>query len=172
MSKRKSLNLTYERLAEVLSYNEVTGVFYWKSKPSKFSPVCIGDIAGSLHKPSGYLRISIDSERYVCHRLAWLFTYKSWPDGDIDHVNGDRSDNRITNLREAEDKNCWNASIRTDNSSGVKGVSYHRGIGKYIARINYKGITFNLGVFETIQEAEIIVRKKREELHKEFANHG
>lgn len=168
----RKTKLTYERLTEVLFYDPKTGIFRWKEKPSKYSPVSEGEEAGYLHKPSGYIRVSIDSERYVCHRLAWLYTYKKWPEGDIDHVNGDRSDNRIENLREALDKNSWNAKIRSDNTSGVKGVSFHKGVGKYVARVNHKGKIYNLGCFNSLEAAVAVVKEKREELHGDFTNHG
>ena len=95
-------------------------------------------------------------------------------DGEIrDHRNGNGLDNRLSNLRPAtkQENNCNNI-IRNDNTSGVKGVCWHKSHKKWQAYINYNGLRYNLGDFEDINEATQVVREKRIELHKEFANHG
>lgn len=170
--KIKFKNLSQERLKELLKYNPTTGIFTWQAKSSKYSPILVGTRADRLHPGSGYYRIQIDGERYAAHRLAWLYTYGYLPDDEIDHINNDRSDNSIDNLRLADGKNNWNTSLRVDSTTGVKGVTFHPCTGKYQARVQFQKVMYRLGLFATVAEAEQVVRKKREELHKEFANHG
>ena len=96
-------------------------------------------------------------------------------DGEIyDHINGNGLDNRIkANLRPSTPtENACNQRIRTDNTSGIKGVSWDEDKNKWRARINHNGKLYHLGYFTNKQEAERVIRVRREELHKEFANHG
>lgn len=95
-------------------------------------------------------------------------------DGEIrDHRNGNGLDNRICNLRPAtQQENCCNQGIQKNNTSGIKGVSWQKSHNKWSVKIKFNGITYHLGYFDDIQEAEIVVRAKREELHGAFANHG
>ena len=92
--------LTAERLREVLAYDPDTGVFTWKARTSPFSRVNVGDVAGNLRR-DGYIEICVDGRKHQSHRLAWLYVYGEWPADQIDHINGIRTDNRIANLREA-----------------------------------------------------------------------
>ena len=87
--------LTAERLRELLNYDPLTGVFSWRVNGRGRSGV--GTVAGG----SNHKRIAIDKKEYFVHRLAWLYVHGCWPTEDIDHINGDPSDNRIANLREA-----------------------------------------------------------------------
>jgi hypothetical protein len=98
----------------------------------------------------GYRTISFCKRSFLVHRLVWLFTYGAWPNGHIDHLNGDRADNRIENLREASDtENMRNQKLRTDSSSGFAGVSYSRERGKWRAYV----LGRHIGYFETFEEA-------------------
>lgn len=110
-----------ERLKELLTYKE--GVFFWNLSRGGAAK---GSVAGSLNS-EGYLLVWIDKINYKCHRLAWLYTYGCWPD-NIDHINGNRSDNRIENIRSVSaHENTKNQKIRSDNTSGFTGVSYYKG---------------------------------------------
>ena len=100
----------------------------------------------------GYVLISIDGTRYPAHRLAWLYIYGQWPNGQIDHINRNPSDNRIVNLREATvAENGHNAGLRIDNTSGFKGVHRHRNLlaRPWQARIKFGSRRISLGYFET-----------------------
>jgi hypothetical protein len=91
--------LTQERLKEVMHFDESTGVLTWANPSSVNSRVRKGDVAGCIDS-EGYRVISIDGKAYKAHRLAWLYVYGKFPSGVLSHVSGDRSDNRVANLRE------------------------------------------------------------------------
>jgi hypothetical protein len=140
--------LNWDRLKELLHYDHDTGVFTWRKDKCS---VKAGSIAGGK-TCNGYITISIDGTAILAHRLAWFYCFKEWPEKGIDHINRDRSDNRLDNLREADQTlNNYNNSIRKDNTSGYKGVYLH-GSG-YRARVVNKGKNYNLGTFETAEEA-------------------
>lgn len=127
-----------ERLHELFDYNHETGVFTWKLSPSRCTSA--GSVAGSLHH-TGYLNISIKRRRYQLHRLAWKYFYGEEPPAELDHINRDRTDNRISNLRPAtKAQNC-------QNTSGL-GVSFHKSSGKWIARIGLEYKNISIGSYD------------------------
>lgn len=131
--------LTIERLKEVLSFDQETGIFRWKVRMRQRA---CSEIAGSVN-PDGYRQICIDQKIHKAHRLAWFYVNGNEPDGMLDHINGDRLDNRISNLRLASaSQNTANSRKRRNNSCGYKGVYLHKLSGLYMARItvNYKSI--------------------------------
>ncbi len=155
-------------LKEFIDYNPDTGVFVWiKKRGSRGIPGNIIDNPTSL----GYRTIAFGRKLYSAHHVAWWFTYGTQAESEIDHINGDRSDNRISNLRLASrEENTRNASVRKDSTTGVKGVSPDGN--SFKARCWADGVRHNLGNFRTIEAAADAVRKFREENHKEFHNHG
>jgi hypothetical protein len=146
-------NLTVARLHEVLEYDKHTGIFKWKVKIAK--RISIGAYAGSKNKSSGYIGIMVDGQSYVASRLAWFYTHGKWPAMYIDHKNGDTGDNRLCNLREAnQSQNMANVHVlRKNNTSGVKGVA-QRENGKWGALIRTHGRARRLGSFDTMEEAK------------------
>lgn len=143
--------LTQERLKEILHYNSDTGVF--TRLVSSTNRVKVGDMAGSLKK-DGYLTITIKTDAYLAHRLAWLYIYGYFPEYGIDHINRNPSDNRIINLREVSQTcNTRNCGNRKHNTSGVKGVGWHKQSKKWRARIDVFKIQKNLGCYANFQEA-------------------
>lgn len=137
-----------EYLRSALDYDRYTGVFRWKTPRPK---IVVGSIAGQL-KHDGYWMIKLDGRMYLAHRLAWLFIYGKWPDEYLDHINMNRSDNRIPNLREATyAQNQHNTKSRKNNTLGFKGVTAHGR--KYRASIRLGGKPTHLGLFATPQEA-------------------
>lgn len=117
-----------------------------------------------------YRTVKIDYVRYKAHRLAFQYVYGREPNGYIDHINGDPSDNRISNLRECDAlENAHNAKRRSDNTSGYKGVSWHKQLRKWTARIMVDKKHINIGVFDTAEKAYAAYCKKALELHGEFA---
>lgn len=131
-----------ERLRQLLHYDAECGTFSW----------CV--IGGRAERATlnGYFRINIDGYRYLAHRIAWAMHYGEEPPPLIDHINGDRSNNCIGNLRRATFvQNRANARVARRNKLGVKGVRRHRG--RYSAEICVSGKRIYLGIFSTIDEA-------------------
>ncbi|HAJ7191205.1 TPA: hypothetical protein HNO18_06525 [Escherichia coli] len=139
-----------ETILNNLSYDPCTGLFRYTKQCGRMKP---GSIAGYKHV-SGYIYIG----QYKAHRLAWFFHYGTWPEKDIDHINGIKSDNRIVNLREANDAlNHRNKKHTSPNRSGFRGVSYHkseRGKPKWRVRItDNEGKRICIGLFDSLDEA-------------------
>lgn len=137
--------ITQERLKELLHYDPETGALTWALPSGR--RVKPGHKAGTKG-PSGYLTIQVDNHAFMLHRLVWFYVTGEWPKGDIDHINGIRSDNRFFNLRDvSHSHNCQNRKIADKvNKSGYLGVSIHRE--KYAAHISVDGKTKYLGVFD------------------------
>jgi hypothetical protein len=161
------MTISQSELKRQFQYNPLTGLFTrLVSNHSKFK---VGEIAGSLMK-DGYIRISINHKHYLAHRLAWLYVYGYMPEY-IDHVNGNRSWNLISNLRECtEQENSVNAKIRKDNSSGYKGVTYHEKTGKWQARCSHDKVRYCLGLYDTPEMASKVREEFAIEKHLEFYN--
>lgn len=141
--------ITQQVLHKLLNYDPETGVFLWRvSRPNGVVP---GHIAG--WSQDGYTKISLMGKNYGAHRLAWLYVYGKWPTHGVDHISGDRSDNRIQNLRDIP--NHLNAANRTransDSHTGVLGVSFR--FGRWIARARLGSVLVHLGVYDSMEEA-------------------
>lgn len=142
--------LTNIRLKETLNYDPETGIFTWKETRRGLR---IGDVAGCIAK-HGYIVIRVDKRLYTAHRLAWLYVYGEWPSKNIDHINRNRSDNRISNLRSAsQSENCQNTSLRSDNKSGHAGVYWCKNSQKWRAYIGVDGKRISLGYFHEKDDA-------------------
>lgn len=165
--------ITQERIRKLFRYSPVVGVFEKivgsgrKGHPKRWV------LAGACNPATGYIYINFDNKKVPAHRMAWLYMYGSLPDGQIDHIDGDRSNNAITNLRVVTPaENSWNCPNRRSNKSGVKGVSWDRAAGMWVARVKAHGqIAFN-AYFKTIDEAKVAIEAEREKAHGEYANHG
>jgi len=162
--------ITAQRVFELLDYNPETGNFIWKIK--RRGRRKIGMLAGCIH-PHGYVRISIDYRLYNAQRLAWLFITGKWPNGLVDHIDGNRSNNRANNLRECNHiQNGANRKIPTSNTSGYKGVSKIKSNGKWGAWIKVSGKSKNLGCnFDTPEQAYEAYKKASEKMHGEFGRY-
>lgn len=157
---------TADEVRALLDYEPSTGVFRWRES----RPGCrAGEIAGTFNA-KGYWLIMLQGKRYYAHRLAWVHAHGRWPDGEIDHINMDQSDNRLINLRDAsKSQNMANTGKRSDNSVGLKGVSYHRGMGKYQANLQVRGRSIYLGYHETADDAHAAYCEAVRRLQGEFA---
>jgi len=119
-SKDNEIKLPYELLVKILDYNKDTGDFIWKI--DRTGGTKAGDVAGFYRKADGYHQIKFDGTSYLSHRLAWLYVYGSWPKEYLDHINQNKRDNRIVNLREATSvENHRNVPMQKNNKSGVVG---------------------------------------------------
>ncbi len=152
--------MTQTELKTKLHYDKNTGVFTWLS--GSFKGRIAGCKCGDL-PDQGYWEIAINKKRYRAHRLAWLYEYGEFPPQLIDHIDKNRTNNSISNLRIADDAlNSKNQSIYKNSTTGFHGVTAY---GKrWRARININGKKIHLGVFDTIEEAAECRRKKELEL--------
>jgi len=152
-------------LMSFLSYNPDTGVFI-RARNSGHAKA--GDIAGSVNKDGGR-RIRINGYEYLAARLAWKIIHGTDPAGEIDHINRDRADDRISNLREASrSQNQMNKIVRKTTMSGVKGVT-RSGVG-WRAVIKHYGNSVHLGTFSTKEQAGNAYKEAAKKYHGEYAN--
>lgn len=156
--------LTAERLRELLHYEPETGIFLWKKVTGR--KAVIGMEPGWIDK-DGYRLVSLDGARYRAHRLAWLYVHGVMPCFDIDHINGQRADNRIANLRDVSRVvNMQNLKkARSDSSSGYLGVERHKASGLWLARIKVGGIRKSLGYHKTPEAAHAAYLDAKRKLH-------
>lgn len=159
--------ITQARLKEVLNYDPLTGIFAWIKKTCR--KVVVGAVAGHV-ADSGYVFIRIFGRLYRAHRLAYLFMTGEFPLVGIDHENTDKGDNRWLNLRPAtKSQNAMNADAPSNNTSGVRGVSWDSRDQKWHAYIAKDGKRINLGYFTKRETAAMRRRRAEEKLFGEFA---
>lgn len=178
--KELSLDESIKYLKECFLYIPDSGLFAWKVRPAHhfkresdqrgFNKVHAGKSAGSISN-NGYMGVGIMGKRMQVHRLAWFMFYGEWPDC-VDHVNGDRTDQRIANLRNVSvrenNRNRAGVKGRPNAANGVYWCSYHQ---KYRARIKVEGRDMHIGYFSTIEEAR--TARKQVEIKNGFhPNHG
>ena len=144
--------LTYEKAREIFDYDAATGELIYKKVPKK-GVLRVGDRLGSPSR-SGYLQCCIDWRKYAVHRVIWLWHYGYLPEHEIDHINRNRTCNYIENLREVSAQcNRRNSSLRGDNTSGIKGVSFNSRTGKWVAQIAVYCRQFYLGYYDDFDDA-------------------
>lgn len=158
-------------IKDSVSYNPETGKFLFKynpHKPTGWNTRFAGKEAFTCVASNGYLMGRVDYTRYIAHRVAWLLHYGEWPNGHIDHINGDMIDNRICNLRDVTiSQNMWNSKIGSNNTSGYKGVCWSKKEGKWVAHIQRFGKMKRLGCFTDKDAAYAAYCKASEEMHGE-----
>lgn len=166
--------LTQARLKEVVIYEPSTGVFTRiGGKDSRW----FGRKAGTVHSPrdggTKYINIRIDGAIYKAHRLVWLYVHGHFPAQMIDHIDGNGLNNRLCNLRECDRiRNMWNRGRSTNNKSGEKNVSFHKGSGTWHVRFRIQGANRFFGSYTSFEEAASVARCLRSGIHGAFANHG
>ena len=154
--------LTQTRLMQVFDYNPETGVFTRKLKQTGIKQ---GSVSGSL-STQGYLVTSVDGKLYSCHRLAWLYVTGNWPDYQIDHINGCRSDNRIANLRDLKKEiNIQNQRRAQKSNKSTQVLGTFKNGKKFAARIAHNGKKLYLGTFTTLEEASAAYLAAKRLLH-------
>jgi hypothetical protein len=162
----------------LLNYCSLSGRFLWRNRPRscfktdaewrRWNVRYSGTLAGTINS-KGYLAIHIGRQRHLAHQLAWAISCGEYPDGDIDHINGDKLDNRIENLRcVTRAENSRNSKSRS-NASGAMGVTKHHN--KWRATIYNDGKQVHLGLFASIDEAKA-ARKDAERKFGYHPNHG
>ena len=173
-------------LARLVSYCPDTGDMTWSTRQKsdyandglwkRFNRIRAGKPACHLDSVSGYMITAVrlgGEEMYIrAHRLAWALTTGHWPTESIDHINGNRSDNRLSNLRQATSaENSRNMKLSCKNSSGVSGVNFCNTRGKWVAKIMNGETRRHLGYFASKEEA-CYARKRAEIVLGYHANHG
>lgn len=173
--------ITQARIREIYDYNPETGVFtFLPRKPESFATPraagifkskCLGKPAGWRHT-LGYVVINADGKPRLAHRMAWIWMKGEVPFAEIDHINGDRADNRFANLRAVPKvDNCRNRSLHKDNTSGVNGVFWEARRGVWRAEIKSENRSIYLGQFKTMEEGKA-ARKAAERVLGYHARHG
>ncbi len=164
--------LTQEELKKQLHYDPNTGIFYRKIRSS--NSVNIGDIAGCVvyRKTNRYITICVLRKDHYAHRLAWLYMTGKFPDNEIDHINGDGSDNRWTNLRDVtRQNNMRNVKVLNNNTSGITGVYWNKQLGCWAVQIKVNMKQISLGTFGNMFDAAC-ARKSAELFYGFHENHG
>lgn len=175
-----------EVLRQLLRYEAETGLFFWlprgqewfagSGRSAEWSSAAwnarhAGAPAFRFVTKYGYLSGHVFKQGLLAHRVAYAHAHGIWPDGQIDHINGNKTDNRIKNLRAVTDaENKKNMAMRKDNTSGIVGVGRHSR-GKWLAQMGVNGRVLYLGVFDKVEDA-ISARRAAEVAHGFHRNHG
>lgn len=142
--------ITQSRIKELFDYDEATGIFIRKCNIGKYKK---DTIAGTKDK-NGYIAITVDGVRTYAHRLVWLYMYGVFPANEIDHINGNKADNRLSNLRDVgrnvQSKNMPKVS---NNGSLCIGVAKRKDCDRWAAKIQVNGKNIYLGIYRTYEEA-------------------
>jgi len=164
--KYKGSDLEASFFLKFISYDPESGNLYWQNPIS--NRVRKGSIAGNVSQ--GYIKVGINGNHYLAHRVAWLLHTGRWPKEHIDHINGDGTDNRICNLRECTyGQNAQNRLKKRTKSSNPKskhiGVYWNKKNKKWECSIGANGKTYRLGLFSDESEAHQAYLKKKKEIH-------
>lgn len=157
-------NVTQARVRELFDYDAERGVLVWRI--SQGNRAKVGVVAGSKRK-DGRCRVCVDGTQYLAYRVIWLHEHGAWPTGDIDHINGDCTDNRVENLRDVPAQlNAENRHrARADQKSGKLAGAYHSDGGRWKAKIVTNGKAIHLGCFDTEQAAHAAYVEAKRRLH-------
>lgn len=156
-----------QRLAELFWYDANSGDLIRRVDGGRWGREPAGTVVGS-RQSGGYLSITALGRRLLVHRVGFAIAYGQWPQGQIDHIDGNRSNNRLLNLREAEPwENSQNRhAVRSDNKHGFMGIRPMRN--KWQASIRTSGVRKYLGVFDTSEAAQEAYLAAKRELHQFF----
>jgi hypothetical protein len=168
-----------EELRQLLRYEPETGELIWLERPESAFKSKRAQAISNTHRcgktafttvtDTGYKMAYVDGVSLYAHRVIWAITTGSWPENDVDHINGDRTDNRLVNLRAAtRAQNLRNTAKRADNSSGHKGVHWGKARRRWIAEIMCDGKRRQLGRFVNIEDAVSAYDQAAKELFGEF----
>lgn len=156
---------TAERVRELFEYDAELGVLRWRIRQGNRAKV--GGIAGTRNKISGRMIVCVDGVQFLSYRVIWLHVYGAWPTGEIDHIDGDPSNDRLENLRDVSARvNCENKrSARSDKRFGSSLGAYPSDGGRWRAQIVVRGKAIHLGCFGTESEAHHAYIEAKRKLH-------
>jgi len=158
--------LDADEVRRLLDYDPATGIFRWRVRTS--SRAAANSVAG-FDRHDGYRLIGIGGRIYLAHRLAWVHVHGEWPEAEIDHIDCNPANNALANLRPATRAlNQRNSRKPRNNSSGVKGVTWHAKDAKWQAQIKLRGRCHYLGQFDDIAQAATAYASASVKLHGEF----
>jgi hypothetical protein len=181
MTDKELLELA-AKAAGMVAYNPETGSMLWLHKPEgekdavRWNSRYAGKECGTIDD-KGYRRILFrfcpdKTFKIRAHRLAWFIAYQKMPEGEIDHINQNKADNRLSNLRDvSREINQRNGTRKRNNTSGVPGVSWHKQSRKWCAQVNLLGVHHHIGSFSEIEKAGLAVQAFRAK-HEFTQNHG
>ncbi len=151
MSKDKDFKLTYEKVNRLFKYDQSTGFLFWRINFSK--KIRAGCKAGYLNS-CGHLRLKLYGKQFYIHRIIWLMNYGYLPENFIDHIDKDKTNNKLNNLREVSFQcNLRNKGNQNNNTSGVKGVTWHERDKRWRVAIGLNNKKYKLGSFKDFDEA-------------------
>lgn len=154
-------------LLDRYSYDPLTGTL---ARRRALGPFKAGTPLGTLRNRDKRRLLIIDGTRYSAHRVIWQMVTGQYPVADIDHINGDPTDNRWANLRLCDDsQNQANRRLTTKNTSGRKGVTWNKACGKWQAAIKVRGVNRHLGLFRDLDEAHAAYVAAAQKYFGEFA---
>ncbi len=157
--------MNQSRLMQLLHYDPVTGVF---TRVVSNRTDRVGTIPGAKNT-KGHIQIRLDGVLYMAHRLVWLYVFGSFPENQLDHINGVKHDNRLTNLRECSNKrNSENRKMSSRNTSGFRGVSFDKHHGKFKAYVGHNMGSIHVGLFDTAESAAVAAKVARDQV---FTHH-
>ena len=165
---KEIIMINQKYLQSILNYDKDTGEFTWKVR--KGARALQNTVAGTLDN-TGYIHITIDKKVYQAHRLIWMYLYGQFPTEFLDHKNGNKSDNRLTNLREStRAENGINRPKQSNNKSGYKGVYFHKQSNSYRAKITIDQKVKILGNHKTPEKAYLAYVNYCKEHLKDFTH--
>jgi len=167
-----NVKITQTLLKEFTRYDEITGKFYWikSTTPTMQIGKEAGHISGVLPN-GGYIHITLFNKICRAHNLAWLYVYGKLPDTELDHIDHDRTNNSIRNLRETTSiSNAKNKSMQSNNTSSFTGVGQLKN-GNWRVRVGHLGTSITVGTFHTLKEA-VAARKAANKVYNYHHNHG
>lgn len=181
--------LSPEVLRQLLRYDPETGRLYWRHRQpvwfseggrtsadhaaSAWNKKYAGAEAFTHDSARGYFKGRVLDVNISAHQAAWVIQTGAWPEHEVDHINGDKHDNRWANLRAAtRQQNQFNRAARKDNTSGAKGVYFDKRSGKWAAQIRHNGKRLNLGLHADVASAAKAYEEASKVLHGEFARHS
>ena len=168
MTDTKEIQAIKKRLVNI-EYKD--GCLYWTKMPEHYHKGNVGDRVGSDRREDGYRRVHFNGKSVYEHRIVFFMHHGYLPEY-IDHINGNRSDNRIENLRIAtRSQNKQNSKKYSNNTSGIKNVFFNKENKKWRVVLSLNGKTKHFGYYEDIELAELVAMEAREKYHGEFARH-